>query len=41
MALSQDYKRELKVKTAYYYYKKDMKLADIADEMNISRVTIY
>lgn len=40
MALSQDYKRELKVKAAYYYYKKDMKLADIADELNISRVTL-
>ena len=26
MALSQDYKHDLKVKAAYYYYKKDMKL---------------
>lgn len=40
MALTQDYKRELKVKAAYYYYKKDMKLADIADTLNISRVTL-
>lgn len=40
MALSQDYKRELKVKAAYYYYKRDMKLADIADTLNVSRVTL-
>ena len=40
MALTQDYKRELKVKAAYYHYKKDMKLADIADTLNISRVTL-
>lgn len=40
MALSQDYKHDLKVKAAYYYYKKDMKLADIADELNVSRVTL-
>lgn len=40
MALSQDYKHDLKVKAAYYYYKKDMKLADIADTLNVSRVTL-
>lgn len=40
MALSQDYKHDLKVKAAYYYYKKEMKLSDIADTLNVSRVTL-
>lgn len=40
MALSQDYKHDLKVKAAYYYYKKDMKLADIAQTLGVSRVTL-
>lgn len=40
MALSQDYKHDLKVKAAYYYYKKDRKLADIAEALNVSRVTL-
>lgn len=40
MALSQDYKHDLKVKAAYYYYKKNRKLSDIADILNISRVTL-
>lgn len=40
MALPQNYKQDLKVKAAYYYYKKNMKLADIAERLNISRVTL-
>lgn len=40
MALAQDYKHDLKVKAAYYYYKKNRKLADIANTLGISRVTL-
>ena len=40
MALAQDYKHDLKVKAAYYYYKKDRKLADIAETLGVSRVTL-
>lgn len=31
---------DLKVKAAYYYYKKNMKLIDIADKLKISRMTL-
>ena len=40
MSLSQDCKNDLKVKAAYYLYKKNMKLSDIADTLKISRVTL-
>lgn len=40
MALGQDYKHDLKVQSAYYYYKKNMKLSDIAEMLGISRVTL-
>ena len=40
MSLSKEYKNDLKVKAAYYYYKKNMKLADISDSLNVSRVTL-
>lgn len=40
MALAQDYRHDLKVKAAYYYYKKNRKLADIADTLGVSRVTL-
>ncbi len=40
MALAKDYKHDLKVKAAYLYYKKDMKLADIAEKLSVSRVTL-
>lgn len=40
MALSQDYRHDLIVKAAYYYYKEQMKLSDIAETLNVSRVTL-
>ena len=40
MSLSREHKNDLKVKAAYYYYKKNMKLADIADTLDVSRVTL-
>lgn len=40
MSLAQSYKHDLKVKAAYYYYKEGMKLSDIADTLNVSRVTL-
>ena len=40
MSLSRERRNELKVKAAYYFYKKNMKLADIVNALDISRVTL-
>lgn len=40
MSLSREYRNELKVKAAYYFYKKNMTLSDIAKTLDISRVTL-
>ena len=40
MSLSRSKKEQLKVRAAYMYYKKKMKLSDIADELAVSRVTL-